>query len=709
MTIFINFTTLTCSKDPLKLCKSFIIQINIMRKTSIPIYCTFGFLFLLSVLFPVLSAGQPAKINGKYNNHEQIVSLMKELQVKNQGIIKIHNLASTPGKRDVLLYEIGSEINSQTKINPAVLVVANMEGINPLGSEAALTLAQNISGDAGKYKNLTWYILPSGNPDGAEHFFDKPLYKDPRNDLAVNDDLDEQTDEDGYNDLDGNGIITIMRVKSPEGEWIPVATDPRLMKKADPSKGEKGIYKLYSEGLDDDGDGKYNEDLPGGTNVGLNFPHLFKFFVPANGLYPGSSAESFELMKFIFSHPEIAMTFSFGSSNFCTTPPKGGRAGSVDMEKITIPEDVAKAFGADASKTYSMKEIMEMVKPMVPAGMEIDENMVASFLGLGAVVNPMNEDLAFYKKLSEDYADFLKNSGFTGERFDPEDGKDGSFELWSYYHLGVPVFSMDLWSIPKPKEEKSASSDLTPDAIEKMSKDEFLAIGEEKFSAIMKASGAPPQFKAAMVFEGVKSGQMTPKQIGGMMKQIPKPSKDADTGDPKEKAILAFYDKNPGNSVFINWTKYNHPDLGELEIGGFIPFCDNTPPIALADSLIKIQIPWIFKLTEQLPLLKISDTKITPKGGGIYQLEAWISNDRYLPYPTAMGKKNKQPAPVVCALDGKEINILSGRKRMVITGVPGMKKVKIEWLVQAEKGADLTLKLTSKSAGNDSKQLKIAE
>jgi hypothetical protein len=680
-----------------------------MRKTFITIHNGFSVLFFLSVFFLILSAGMPARTSGRYSNHEQIVSAMKELQAKNQGIIKIHNLAVTPGKRDVLLYEIGTETASQTKTNPAVLIVANMEGINPLGTEAALTLAENIAGEAQKYKNLTWYILPSGNPDGAEHFFTKPLCKDPRNDFAVNDDMDDLTDEDGYNDLDGNGIITMMRVKSPDGEWIPVVSDPRLMKKADPSKGEKGIYKLYTEGLDDDRDGKYNEDVPGGTNVGLNFPHLFKYFVPANGLYPGSAAESYELIKFVFNHPEIAMTFSFGSSNFCSTPPKGGRAGSVDMEKITIPEDVAKAFGADASKTYSMKEIMEMVKPMVPAGMEIDENMVASFLGLGAVVNPMNEDLAFYKKLSEDYAEFLMKAGFTGERFDPEDGKDGSFELWSYYHLGVPVFSMDLWNIPKPKEEKAASSDLTPDAIEKMSKDEFLAIGEEKFSAFMKESGAPPQFKASMVFEGVKSGQMTPKQIGGMMKQIPRPAKDADTGDPKEKAILAYYDKTPGNSVFINWTKFNHPDLGEVEIGGFVPFSDNTPPIAIADSLIKIQITWIFKLTEQLPVLKISDTKITSKGGGLYQVEAWVSNDKYLPYPTAMGKKNKQPAPVICTLDGKVINILSGKKRMVIAGVPGMKKVKIEWLVQAEKGTELTLKLTSKSAGNDSKLLKIAE
>jgi hypothetical protein len=93
----------------------------------------------------------------------------------------------------------------------------------------------------------------SGNPDAAERFFTKPLYKDTRNDLAVNDDLDDQTDE----------------------------------------------------------------DVPGGTNVGLNFPHLFKFYVSENGLFPGSAPEAYALMRFVFTHLEIAITgISFISSLF---------------------------------------------------------------------------------------------------------------------------------------------------------------------------------------------------------------------------------------------------------------------------------------------------------------------------------------------------------------------------------------------------------
>lgn len=95
--------------------------------------------------------------------------------------------------------------------------------------------------------------MPLGNPDAASRFFSTPLNEDSRNDFPTNDDLDDQTYEDGVYDLNGDGWITSMRVNHPAGEWIISDSDPRLMKKADPGKGEQGVFKIYSEGTDDDG------------------------------------------------------------------------------------------------------------------------------------------------------------------------------------------------------------------------------------------------------------------------------------------------------------------------------------------------------------------------------------------------------------------------------------------------------------------------
>ena len=62
-----------------------------------------------------------------------------------------------------------------------------------------------------------------------------------------------------------------------------------------------------------------------------------------------------------------------------------------------------------------------------------------------------------------------------------------------------------------------------------------------------------------------------------MMKQMPKPpSKEG--ADPKEKALLAFSDKELEGKSFVAWQKYQHPTLGEVEIGGAVPYAYNTPP-----------------------------------------------------------------------------------------------------------------------------------
>ncbi|MCK4699923.1 MAG: hypothetical protein KAT38_06300, partial [Bacteroidales bacterium] len=483
---------------------------------------------------------------------------------------------------------------------------------------------------------------------------------------------------------------------------------PRLMRKADYSKGEKGIYKLYDEGIDDDDDGKYNEDGHGGVNVGVNFPHLFKHFTATGGLWPGSVDESYELMKFISDHPEIAMTLTLGSTNFFLVPPKGGRKGSVDLDKIKLPDRFAKMFDADPDKSYSMSEIIEMVQPMVPEGFEVTESVVAGFLGLGAVVNPMNEDLVFYKDFSEKYKKYLKEKGAEVDRFDPEPAKDGSFELWSYYHLGLPTFSMDFWTLPKVKEKKEEKNGLTSAQLKEMSDEEFIALEKDKIEAYLKEIGAPKQFNAEMVINMVKEGKMTPAKIAEMADKMQENKKPEEgKPDPKMKALVTFSDSVIDGKGYVNWTPYNHPTLGEVEIGGPVPYTDNTPPAAMIDSLLNLQVPWIFEIVKKLPDLKILKTEIKSQGAGIYELKVWVENKSYLPFPTAMGKRNQRPAPAVILLDGDDIELLSGKKRTAIGDLPGLKNKKFTWLIKSEKDNIINIELKAVNARGDMKQIKI--
>ncbi|HNY57673.1 MAG TPA: M14 family zinc carboxypeptidase [Bacteroidales bacterium] len=601
----------------------------------------------MMLLVALLLLPEPISATRKYSDPAAVNRSIEQLRQANPSLVKVHKFAVTPGGREMLMIEIGK---SGTSV-PAVLVGANFSGLTPLATEAAMSLASRVVSDASLNGKLTWYILPIGNPDAYARFFTRPLWSDPGNGRLFNDDTDDQTDEDGYNDLDGNGIITRMRVKAHDGTWVPVEGEPRLMRKADAAKGERGIYKLYTEGIDDDGDGQYNEDVPGGTNINNNFPHLFKKFGRRSGLYPGSEPESEAMLRFAFSHPEIAMVIAFGQTNYLLSPPKGGRKGSIDTGSIRIPREMGASLGIDVSRTYTLAEVIELVQPMLPPGMTADESMIASFLGLGEVVNPMPDDMIFYNEISSDYKEYLKKKGITAERLDPAQPEEGSFELWAYYHLGVPVFTIDFWGLPKPKEEKKENQ------------------GDEKKNDTVKA--------------------------------------DQQKGDPKEVAQLAFSDKWLDGRGFTPWKSYKHPTLGEVEIGGFTPFSDNTPPESMIDSLLDLQLPYIPELVKRLPRLAIAEVKTTEKGGGVYQLEAWVTNEGYLSFPIAMGKRNKVPAPAILTLEGDGIEILSGKKRTPIGEVGGMKSVKYVWLVRSPKKETLTLRLESKQAGNDSKTTNI--
>lgn len=681
-----------------------------MKLLSLRTKCSVVQKVLILLLFSIGSFQTVMALSSdNYKNPDEVNSYLRIISQGRGGAVMLHSIATSPGGTEILMLEIGSEALKQDKMNPAILVVGNMDGKRPITTEAALLLIDKLLADSRLYSERTWYILPMGNPDAAQRYFSDIVYESSLNNLAHNDDMDEQVDEDGFNDLDENGVITMMRKKTPDGNWIPVKTLPGLMRKADNSKGEKGIYKLYTEGIDDDGDGLYNEDGPGGVNVNANFPHMFGYFKPGSGMYPGSTPETLAIMKFAFEHPEIAMTFSFGSTNFLLQPPKGGRSGSVDMEKITIPADMAKMIGAESSRTYSMKEIMDLVKPILPAGMTVDEGMIASFLGLGAVVNPMKEDLVFYNKISEDYKEYLKKSGLKGERFDPLPAKDGSFELWSYYHLGVPVFSMDLWGLPKPKAEKKESSGITLESLGEMSSEEFVELGEEKINLFLKENGAPAEFKAEQVIEMMKSGQFSPEQMATMMKQMPKPEGDTKLGDPKEQAMLAFSNSTLDGKGLVEWKEYDHPDLGEIEIGGFVPYLSLNPKAEIVDSLLGLKVPFLFELADYLPKLNISNTKVKPKGAGIYEIEMWIENSGFIPFCTAMGMRNKVPVPAIINISGKDIKILSGKKRTPLSRIEGKKAYKLSWLVKVDKKTTIQIDLSSKTAGFDSYSIQIGE
>src|SRR5262249_31047429 len=143
-------------------------------------------------------------------------------------------------------------------------------------------------------------------------------------------------DEDPPDDLNGDKLVTWMRVEDPEGEYILDPKEPRLLIKADPAKGEVGKLRYLSEGIDNDHDEKWNEDGIGGVNFNRNFPYNYSYFAVWAGVNPVSETETRVLADFVVDHPNIGIIFTFGAAeNLAGTPEPAKEENETASERRT--------------------------------------------------------------------------------------------------------------------------------------------------------------------------------------------------------------------------------------------------------------------------------------------------------------------------------------------------------------------------------------
>ncbi|MBN1924714.1 MAG: hypothetical protein JW798_02655 [Prolixibacteraceae bacterium] len=382
-------------------------------------------------------------------NISDVNKFMKQL-CENENVSLI-NLASTPANNEFSLVKIGDT----EKEKPAIFIAANMEGTNLISTLGALWFANYVSNMTDTIHDVNWYILPCGNPDAYQRYFDTPKWESKTNGTQVNNDNDEQTDEDGSEDLNNDGMITQMLVKHPLGEYIKDTTDSRLIRKAKTNKGEKGIYKIYSEGIDNDGDGEYNEDPPGGVIVNHNFNYMYEPFIPEHGKWNGSEPEAFSLMKFFSEHPEIALVVVLDETDNLLFPPETDTKKSKG-QKIKVPGYYAERLGVDAKKTYTPEELKEEIDRNAD-DKEYGNRIYLTLLNSKPPEEIQSEDVLFYKQASEEYKEYLKKINLPADYEKLPGWQNGSFEEFAYFEYGLPVFSINPCplTIFKPSEKDS--------------------------------------------------------------------------------------------------------------------------------------------------------------------------------------------------------------------------------------------------------------
>lgn len=342
-------------------------------------------------------AGIQARGQGGYSNNRQQAERLQVLAKNNPAKAKLTSLAKTKGGKDIWQLTLGVG-NASAK--PAIAIVGGVEGHHLLGTELAIGFAEHLlqSDSTGLLDKTTFYIYPNMSPDAMEQYFAPLKYERQGNASATDEDRDGKQDEDGYDDLDRNGRITMMRVESPIGDYRQHPDDPRVMIKADLNKGEKGKYLLYTEGIDNDKDGTFNEDGEGGVWFNKNLTYRHPSFTPGSGEFAVSEIETRALLDQLFELFNVYAVISFGTANNLSTP---------------------FAYNAQAA----------------------NQPLIAGWLQQDVKVDSMLSDL-YNKTIGA--KDAPRNSGGGGD-----------FLSWAYYHYGRYSFSTPGWWTPKTKPDST--------------------------------------------------------------------------------------------------------------------------------------------------------------------------------------------------------------------------------------------------------------
>jgi len=183
--------------------------------------------------------------------------------------------------------------------------------------------------------------------------------------------------------------------------------------------------------------------------------------------------------------------------------------------------------------------------------------------------------------------------------------------------------------------------------------------------------------------------------------------------------LLKWSDDKLGGKGYADWTPYDHPQLGKVEIGGWdqLYAFRNPPPAFLEREIAPFArwLIWHLLIAPRLELLEASATKLSE---GAYRVRLVVQNTGWLPsYVTKRALEKKLVRGMVAEITLPEgASLETGKPREELGQLEGKAyksssplgwsaadttddRVKVEWVVRAPAGGIVTLVARHERAG----------
>jgi len=183
--------------------------------------------------------------------------------------------------------------------------------------------------------------------------------------------------------------------------------------------------------------------------------------------------------------------------------------------------------------------------------------------------------------------------------------------------------------------------------------------------------------------------------------------------DDEALAVLRWCDANaPGGHV--DWYPFAHPDLGEVELGGWPDLGVWTNP-PLARLKAEVAPHAVFAVAQALaaPGLELRRVRGVPLGERTWRVEAGVANTGWLPTDvTARARKADMVRPALAEVAGTGVTVVGGPARQKLGQLDGRAALRFTdghdgtpdralatWVVEADPGTEVTVSVWHPRAG----------
>lgn len=336
-----------------------------------------------------------------YYKYDELEKNLKYFSDKYPELCDLESICVTEENRNVYAMTITNKKTGAALDKPAFHIDGNTHAGEVTGSMAAMHAIDVLLTGYGEDKvitkildRMTIYVVPRISPDGAETYLTTPYSI-----RSVNRVHNPENGGIRSEDLDGDGVIRMMRIPTPYGAWKKDKDDSSIMAKRDPGDADGEFYDIYVEGNFEAFDGDENlKEKKEDWSLDFNRNYPYGWF-PENrqagaGKYPLSNPETKAMADWIIEHPNIGgVSTNHTSGGIILYPP-----------------------GTRPSTAVSEKDINQFIE----------------------IANMGKEELG-YEPLNI-YDSFIA---------DPTNYDSGAFDDWCYQSQGIVAYTVELWDLAK--------------------------------------------------------------------------------------------------------------------------------------------------------------------------------------------------------------------------------------------------------------------